>query len=388
MTGKERVLKVLGRDILDKVPWGEYAIDYDTVEKILGHETYLRAKAKSKIALWEGRRDEVAQSWKEDIIGLYKKLDFLDIINLRAMCTAFLPPKGYKPQKPRQIDENTWEFKDGRIYKYSCITGDITLVEDPQKWTRCFRIEDFELDEEPEPPDPSQFEAIDAVINTFKDEKFILGTDGGEISLYLLGGDIESMEGMERGLVEYLTHPEVVTRATEAAVNKANRLDRYYIREGQDGIIWPIDFASNKGPFISPTMFKELCLPAIKRRVKNLKSYGMRVLKHACGNNVELMDMFVEAGYEVYQSIQESAGMNLKWLKENYGDKIVLWGGVNVENLINGTLEDVRRDVRRAMANLKPKGGYIFGTSHTVAVGTKYDNFMAMIEEYLKTCSY
>lgn len=380
MNSRERVLLALEHKILDKVPWGEYAIDYDTVEKILGHETYLRAKAKTQIALWEGRRDEVAQSWKEDLIELYKKLDFMDIINLGAMCTAMLPPKDYEPEKPKQIDENTWEFKDGKIYKYSPITGDMTLVYDPQKWTREFKLEDFKY-EDPIPPDESQFEVVDAVIKEFRSKKFILGPDGGEVGFILLGG-------MERGLIEYVTNPEVVKRAIDVAVYKANKLDRYYIREGQDGVLWGTDFASNKGPFISPKMFREFCLPAIKERVKNVKSFGMKVLKHACGNNTQLMDMFIEAGYDAYQSIQETAGIDLKWLKENYGDKLTLWGGVNVENLVSGTPEDIRKDVKKAMEILKPNGGYIFGTSHTIAVGTKYDNFMTMVDEYLKLCEY
>jgi len=381
MTSKERVIAVLDHKIPDKVPWGEFAIDYDTVEKILGHESYLRAKAKSQIAFWEGRRGEVAQSWKEDMIELYKKLDFIDIINLSAMCTGLLPPRDYKPEKPKKLDENTWEFKDGQIYKYSAVTGDITLVDDPQKWTREFKLENFNLDEEPEPPDPSQFEVINAVIEVFKDKKFILGPSGGEASFILLGG-------MEKGLMEYIMHPEVVKCAQKIEVNKANKLDKYYIRKGQDGILWGTDFSSNKGPFISPKMFREFCLPGTKNRVENVKSLGMKVIKHACGNNTQFMDMFIEAGYDAYQSIQESSGIDLKWLKENYGEKITLWGGVNVENLVSGTPEDIRKDIRKAMAILKQGGRYIFGTSHSITVGTKYDNFMTMIEEYLKSCSY
>lgn len=380
MTGKERVSLALEHKIPDRVPWGEYAIDYDTVEKILSHETYLRAKAKTQIAFWEGRRDEVAQSWKEDLIELYKKLDFMDIINLSAMCTAMLPPEDYEPEKPTKIDESTWEFKDGRIYKYSPVTGDITLVYDPQKWTREFKLEDFKY-EDPLPPDESQFEVVDAVIEVFEGEKFILGPDGGEVSLLLLGD-------MERGLIEYATNPEVVKRAIDVALWEANKLDKFYIRKGQDGVMWGTDFASNKGPFISPKMFREFSLPAIKSRVKNVKSFGMKVAKHACGNNTQLMDMFVEAGYDAYQSIQETSGLDLRWLKENYGDKLTLWGGVNVENLVSGTPEDVKEDVGKAMEILKPDGGYIFGTSHTIAVGTKYDNFMAMVDEYLKLCEY
>lgn len=380
MVGKERVSLILEHKIPDRVPWGEYAIDYDTVEKILGHETYLRAKAKTQIAFWEGRRDEVAQSWREDLIELYRKLDFIDIINLAAMCTAILPPKDYIPEKPKRIDENTWEFEDGRIYKYSSVTGDITLVYDPQKWTREFKLEDFKY-EEPLPPDESRFEVLDVVIKEFKDEKFILGPDGGEVSLLLLGD-------MERGLIEYIENPEVVKRAIDVALYRANKLDKFYIREGQDGVMWGTDFASNKGPFISPRMFREFCLPAIKERVRNVKGFGMKVMKHACGNNTQLMDIFVEAGYDAYQSIQETAGMDLKWLKDKYGDKLVLWSGVNVENLVSGTPEDVKRDVKKAMEILKPDGGYIFGTSHTIAVGTKYDNFMAMVDEYLRLCDY
>jgi uroporphyrinogen-III decarboxylase len=229
---------------------------------------------------------------------------------------------------------------------------------------------------------------VDAVIREFKEEKFILGPDGGEVSLYMLGGDIESMEGMERGLVEYALNPDLVKHATRAALNKANKLDQFYIREGQDGIVWPIDFSSTAGSLISPEMFREFCLPAIKSRVKNLKSHGIRILKHACGNNVKLMDMFVEAGYEGYQAIQQTAGMNLGWLKETYGDRLVLWGGVNVETMVGGSPADVRSDVRKAISTLKPGGGHIFGTSHSIAIGTSYENFMAMVDEYHKSCSY
>ena len=79
MTSKQRVLDTVEGRIPDRVPIGEFAIDSDTVEKIIGHETYLRAKAKSQIAFWEGRHDEVAESWRKDHIELFRKLE-LDII--------------------------------------------------------------------------------------------------------------------------------------------------------------------------------------------------------------------------------------------------------------------------------------------------------------------
>ena len=62
MNSKQRVLTTLQGKIPDRVPIGEFAIDFDTVEKIIGHETFLRAKARSQIAFWENRHAEVIES--------------------------------------------------------------------------------------------------------------------------------------------------------------------------------------------------------------------------------------------------------------------------------------------------------------------------------------
>ncbi len=112
------------------------------------------------------------------------------------------------------------------------------------------------------------------------------------------------------------------------------------------------------------------------------KARGVHVFKHACGNNWKLLDMFVEAGYEAYQSIQESASMDLARVKAEYGDKLLLWGGVSVEKLMSGEPDDVRRDAEHALEMGSPGGGYVFGTSHSVAVGTKYENFMVMLDTF------
>jgi len=65
MNSKERGLTTLRFQQPDKVPCGDFAIDYATVERIVG-QTYVRAKARCQIAFWEGRRDEVVQSLIEE----------------------------------------------------------------------------------------------------------------------------------------------------------------------------------------------------------------------------------------------------------------------------------------------------------------------------------
>lgn len=375
MTSRERVKKVLAHGEPDKLPIGFFAIDCDTVEKVLGHETYLRAKAKSQIAFWEGRRDEVVESWKNDLIELHKKLDIIDIINMSPMTTGYAPPKGYKPEAPKKIDDSTWEFKDGSILKYSAMTRDLTIARmssDEMAFKIC-EEKDYNFVEEISEPDKSQFEVVDAVLEAFKDSgKYIIGA------------------GFEEGIftppaeMEYYDHPEWVERACKATVKRANALDEYLYRKEYDGVMWGADFAFNSGPFISPEMFKKFLFPYIRTRVENVKKFGLDVHKHACGNNWKLMDMFVEMGYDAYQSIQESGGMDTRKVKELYGDKLTLWAGPQVETLTDGTTEDVRKEVRRFFEIAGNGAGFIFSTSHSVAVGTKYDNFMAMMDEFKK----
>ena len=379
MTSKERVYAALEGRIPDKVPYAEFAVDFDTVERILGRETYLRAKAESQIAFWEGRDDEVAQSWLEDHIELHKKLG-LDIVTF-PMATWEMPAPAEDPP-PRRIDANTWEDRRGRIYKLSDATRDITCVHDPVRDARVFTAAEFE--KEPEPPrrDERSWKILDAVIQEFKAEKFICGPSGGSVGIVLLGG-------MERGLFELAANPDAVRAATAYLVRQQNLADALFIHPDSDAVMWAEDLGYKTGPLIGPAMFRDFFLEANKERARNVKGkFGKKILKHCCGNINMLMDFFIDIGFDAYQSIQPTAGMDICRLKKDYGDRIALWGGVAVEHLVGGTAEEVRADVRRAMACAKPGGRFILGTSHSVAVGTKYDNFMAMLDEHAKLCHY
>lgn len=379
MTSKERVAAALEGRVPDRVPYGEFAVDFDTVERILGHETYLRAKAKSQIAFWEGRRDEVAQSWLEDHLELHRRLE-LDIVTF-PMATWEMPPETGDPP-PRRIDANTWEDRFGRIYKQSEATRDITCVHDPVRDARVFTAAEFEREPERPVRDERSWRILDTVVQRLKDEKFICGPSGGSIGIVLLGG-------MERGLLELAANPEAVRAATALRVREQNLADEVFVHPDSDAVLWAEDLGYRTGPLIGPAMFRDFFLEANKARARNVKErYGKKILKHCCGNINLLMDYFVDIGFDAYQSIQPTAGMDLCRLKRDYGDRITLWGGVAVENLVGGAPEDVRADVRRAMACAKPGGRFILGASHSVAVGTKYENYMAMLDEYRRLCHY
>jgi uroporphyrinogen-III decarboxylase len=293
-----------------------------------------------------------------------------------------MPPETGDPP-PHRIDATTWEDRQGRVFKLSEATQDITCVRDPVLEARVFTAAEFEAEAgPPSRPDERSWKILDTVIRTFQAEKYICGPSGGSIGIVLLGG-------MERGLLELAANPEAVRAATRALVRRQNEADAAFIHPGADAVMWAEDLGFKTGPLIGPAMFRDLFLEANKERARSVKlRHSKKILKHCCGNVNLLLDFFLEIGFDAYQSIQPTAGMDLCRLKKDYGDRLTLWGGVAVEHLVGGAPEDVRADVRKAMACAKPGGRFILGSSHSVAVGTRYDNFMALLDEHSKLCQY
>lgn len=379
MTSIERVRATLKFDEPDKVPLGHYAIDCDIAARVLGRPTFIRDKAGTQIALWEGRRDEVVARLITDIPELFRKLDIFDIVSLHKV--AMVPPKDYQPEAPKKIGEGLWEDKAGCVYKFSAVTNEIACVHDPVKWEGEFTLEDFDLNPEVGPEDDSIYEVIDAVLPQLPADKYLLGPFPQGPTQVLLGG-------YERGLIEIADHPEVVKRAVHAGMARARKQQALWKNRPWHGVMHENDFGHTTGPFVSPITFRELFQPGLKFNVESAHARGLDFILHSCGDNRQLIDQFVEAGIDCLQSLQPQAGMSPALVKDMSDNRIAAWGGVDVANLIAGSPESVRADVRRAVTTAKSGGGFILGASHSIAWGTQYDNFMALLDEFDKLRDY
>lgn len=378
MNSKERIRTVLAGGIPDRVPLADWSVDHDTVERLIGRPTYVRNKAACTKAFWEGRHAEVQKSWIEDTIALHRVLP-LDIVTFTMASWQIPDPTGEAP--PAQIDADTWKDKKGRIFRFTPAADDILCIHDPVAAGRTYTVADFPADPGPGRPMNAASKAVlDAVIGELGSAKYIAGPAGGEIGMVLPGG-------YEVGCTLLAESPEVIEAAVANALVRCER-DDAFIHPGLDAALWGGDFGHKTGTFCSPRMFRRFYLEANRRRVQALHARGLKVLKHCCGNVRALLDDFITIGYDAYQSIQPTAGMDIVEVKKTHGDRLTLWGGVAVENLISGTAEAVRADVRRTMAACKPGGRFILGASHSIAVGTLWENHQAMLDEWRKLADY
>lgn len=406
---KERVLKTLNHEEPDRVPIGEFGIDHDIGEKVLGRKTYWRSKARTTKALWAGKRDEVVESYKQDIVELVKRLDH-DLVPVH-----LVPPRNHRLNSAEQIGENVWKDEQDQIWKYSKGNDSLLLVDTPARsfesvnelrdyfeselLKRCgFRMVDqdssgykLELDDE------SRLDLVKYVVDKLGDEKFIFARGfeeaiGSTEPLYLSEFEVASIffgGTMQDFFILIAEQPDLVKEAFNLYSEINIAIARIFIDEGVDAIIPEGDFSDKNGPMISPKSIRQIFLPGMRRLNNYVHQHGRKAMSHNCGNNWKIMDILIDAGYDCWQSIQsKTADMDLKRLKEKYGNRITFWGGINLETLQNGTPEENRQDVLYALKYAAPRGGFILGTSNTVGYGSSYDNYMAALETLHQYGSY
>jgi uroporphyrinogen-III decarboxylase len=95
------------------------------------------------------------------------------------------------------------------------------------------------------------------------------------------------------------------------------------------------------------------------------------------------MKDFIECGIDIINPVQcSAAGMEPQKLKEQYGDRIIFWGGgINTQyTLPFGTAEEVKKESAERIENFSKNGGFVFTTIHNIQANTPPENIIAMFE--------
>jgi len=146
-----------------------------------------------------------------------------------------------------------------------------------------------------------------------------------------------------------------------------------------DGFCLCADYCFNDNPFLSPAMFDEFVTPYLAQLVSGYREMGFYVIKHTDGNIMPILDSLVSTNPHALHSIDPQAGVDLAEVKERVGDRVCLIGNVNCGLLQTGSDDEAMADVRRALSQGMPGGGYVFGTSNCVYTGMSLDRYELML---------
>ncbi len=191
------------------------------------------------------------------------------------------------------------------------------------------------------------------------------GVDRDQVAVrcLMLSGLFERLNqliGMEDALCAFYEEPEAVKDFFSAMADyKIKCVDLAADIAGPDIILMHDDWGMNTNLFFSPEIWREFIKPEVKRIVAHVHQRGMIYEHHSCGYITPLVGDMVEIGIDAVGPLNICNDLNA--LKEAYGNRITLMGGVDNQRIdrLDVSEEEIRAEARRVIDQLAPGGGYI-----------------------------
>jgi uroporphyrinogen decarboxylase len=144
------------------------------------------------------------------------------------------------------------------------------------------------------------------------------------------------------------------------------------------------DMGHKGGTMLAPDTMREFFLPWHRRACEAARRHGKKIILHSCGNLAAIMPDLVACGYSGKHSFEDAIVPGQLELHRQYGDRIALLGGVDVDFLCRASEQQIRKRVRDTLDAMAPHGGYCLGSGNSIPNYVPIENYWAMLDEGLK----
>ncbi len=402
MTSRERVRAVLEHHVPDRIPnaWGGcettglHVIAYQNLQKVLGvPQTPPRLDTFMVNAVFE---EEVIQAMEGDVI----------LVDSPRMCRAPIRTPGWEKQWKEQelwgrtfrvpVQEKFRVLPDGAVVWESsgnvvCPKGSFFF--DTPSGTDLMADFDF--------PDPDDYhppmELPPDLLRRLEDTARYLYEET-EYSL-CLGETITDLQiqpgGMIGAMVLMKEEPDVMRafleKSLESALSQLRQLEQA-VGKYVDILSIAHDFGDNRGITIGEELWRELYKPYYYRLFQEWKKItGMKSNLHSCGGVRAILPDLIECGVDLYNPVQISAQeMEPAQLKEDFGEKIIFWGGGYDAQQFRpeDSYETVYARVKENLRVLGKGGGYFFSGVHNLPADVPAEHLRAILNAYCQVREY
>lgn len=153
-----------------------------------------------------------------------------------------------------------------------------------------------------------------------------------------------------------------------------------------DSIFWYDDMGYKNTPFFSNEMYRGLLQKYHKKAVAWAHDHGIYARLHSCGDIMPLLPDIMDTGIDALNPIEIKAGMDVFKIKQDYGDRLVLHGGINA--VLWDDKEAIVEAIRQAVPVLKENGGYIFASDHSIPNSVSLENMRSIINTVKEVGKY
>jgi uroporphyrinogen decarboxylase len=151
-----------------------------------------------------------------------------------------------------------------------------------------------------------------------------------------------------------------------------------------DGLLVTGDLGFKTGTFLAPDDLRRLIFPWHARICQAVHRHGKLCILHSCGNLAEVMPDIIACGYDGKHSFEDAITPSMFDLHRQYGDRICLIGGIDVDLLCRADEATLRHRVCETIDTMAPGGGYLLGSGNSLADYVPLASAWAMFDEGLK----
>jgi len=138
------------------------------------------------------------------------------------------------------------------------------------------------------------------------------------------------------------------------------------------------DWGFKTQTMLSPRDMRRYVFPWHKRIVAAAHEAGRPAILHSCGNLREVMDdVIADMGYDAKHSYEDTI-QPVEEAYEEYGSRIAVMGGIDVDFLCRSTPDEVTRRSLAMLERAEKRGGYALGTGNSVPEFIPEENYFAM----------
>lgn len=192
--------------------------------------------------------------------------------------------------------------------------------------------------------------------------------------------------GFENALVALLVEPEACREYAEAMADfKIALFDKIIELAPFDMVLYQDDLGSTKGALMSLETYRDIFKEPVRRICQHVQSKGVLFGHHSCGRMEMFMDDLLDIGVDLVNPIQ--TWNNQSELKQKYGDKVVLYGGLNnqeITDILEPEENALRAELRRAVDTLAPGGRFILEVRRAVVSTNGVNAPAILMDEYEK----
>ena len=201
--------------------------------------------------------------------------------------------------------------------------------------------------------------------------------------------------GMVKSMILMKEYPDIMReflyKCVNSALSQLKQLDQA-IGKYADILLIAHDIGDNRDVLIGPDLWREIYKKPYYDLFQGWKKItGMKINLHTCGSIYNIIGDLTECGADIINPVQVSANnMSAQKLKKEFGDKIIFWGGAYDAQLFSRdeTYEETYKKVSETINILKQGGGYIFSGVHNLPPDMPEYHIRAMLDAWENNKNY